>query len=103
MLEKLWRRGPFVRLELPLLASREDRNQTRPVLGLEVRRAIDEDELGWPGTTAASSSASSRRVGWIPLDAEGTSEFHEICFRGRAERGMVGRYEDTVLEEGFDV
>lgn len=105
VLEQLRRRRPLVRLELPGLAGCEDGDEAVPVLGLEVGRAIDDDELGWPGWFAACARANCAcaGVGRVAVDAERALQFHEVGVCGAGESWVIWGYEDALFEEGFDV
>lgn len=105
MLEQLRRRRPLIRLELPGLARCENSHQPRPVLRLEVSRAVDEDEFSWLGAaaTAVRTDRGSVWIGGVRLDAERTLDLHEIGIGRHAERWVVGWDEDSFAEEGFDI
>jgi hypothetical protein len=66
VLEELVARRPPVRLELPGLPRREHRDQAVPVIGLEVGRAVHEDESGGllrrGSSCGYAAAASGRRV-----------------------------------------
>lgn len=70
MSEEFRRVGPFVRLELPCLTSREDGDESLPVIWFEVCCAVGEDEACWSsGRCSATCTTATALAACCVSDA----------------------------------
>ncbi len=81
--------SPFISSELPGLACGEDRDDTGPVVRLEVFGGVDDDEA----------------VGFVGIGqrAHGAGQVEEVGAGLGGEDGMVEGDEEALVEEGLDV
>ena len=105
MLEQLRRGRPLVWLELPCLTGGEDSDKAVPVIGLEVGRAIEDDELGGTGGLAAGARTNGVGigVGRVAVDAEWALKHDTVGVCCAGEGGVIRWDENTLFEECFDV
>ena len=106
MLEQLGWRRPLVRFKLPRLARREHGHDTIPVVGLEVRGAVDQDEqrrFALRGGVDGSPCCERRRLRGIGYGAQRALDLEEVGACGFGEGVVVWWDVVAVREEGFDI
>lgn len=105
MLEQLGRGRPLIWLKLPCLTGGEYSDKAVPVIGLEVGRAIEDDELGGTSGLAAGARANGvgSGVGRVAVDAEWALKDDTVGVCCAGESGVVRWNENTLFKERFDV